>query len=53
METKTFCLGCFRTRNEIANWWYVEDAERDDIMAQLPARKEAHERARQERRDKR
>lgn len=53
LETKTFCAGCFRTRGEIGNWWYMDDEERDRIMAELPARKEAHERAKQERRSRR
>lgn len=32
------CLGCGRTLGEIARWARFSDAERDDVMAQLPAR---------------
>lgn len=32
------CLGCGRTLNEIAKWARFTDAERDEIMAQLPPR---------------
>jgi uncharacterized protein len=36
-ETGT-CLGCGRTRAEIASWAQMSDAERRAIMAVLPAR---------------
>lgn len=32
------CLGCGRTREEIARWTAFSDAERAAIMAELPAR---------------
>ncbi len=32
------CLGCRRTLAEIAGWSRLTDAERDQIMAELPAR---------------
>jgi predicted Fe-S protein YdhL (DUF1289 family) len=35
------CIGCFRTRREIALWSRMTPDERRDIMAELPARGEA------------
>ncbi len=35
------CLGCGRTLGEIARWAKFSDAERDDILALLPARMDA------------
>jgi uncharacterized protein len=32
------CLGCARTLDEIARWGSMSDAERDRVLAQLPAR---------------
>jgi hypothetical protein len=32
------CLGCRRTLDEIARWGGMSDAERERILAQLPAR---------------
>jgi predicted Fe-S protein YdhL (DUF1289 family) len=32
------CIGCGRSLEEIADWIAFSDAERADIMAQLPAR---------------
>ena len=32
------CFGCGRTTDEIAYWTLKTDAERDAIMAELPAR---------------
>jgi len=32
------CFGCGRTRDEIAGWTLYSDAQRDAIMAVLPAR---------------
>jgi predicted Fe-S protein YdhL (DUF1289 family) len=34
------CLGCHRTLAEIARWSRFSDAERDRIMAELPARRD-------------
>ena len=34
------CLGCHRTLPEIARWAGFSDAERDAILAELPARRE-------------
>jgi uncharacterized protein len=36
------CIGCGRSAGEIARWLALTDAERDRIMAQLPARLAAH-----------
>ncbi len=33
------CLGCARTLDEIARWAQMSDAEREGILAALPARK--------------
>ena len=33
------CKGCRRTTQEIASWRSYNDAERDAVLAQLPARK--------------
>jgi len=35
------CLGCCRTLDEILRWGDMSDAERDRIMAGLPARRKA------------
>ena len=37
------CIGCFRTREEIAAWIRLSDTERDAIMRELPARRAAFE----------
>jgi predicted Fe-S protein YdhL (DUF1289 family) len=34
------CLGCHRTLPEIARWTRYSDAERDEIMRALPARRQ-------------
>jgi predicted Fe-S protein YdhL (DUF1289 family) len=36
-----YCKGCQRTLDEIARWSEMSDAERQAVMAQLAARKEA------------
>jgi len=39
IDDKTgYCFGCGRTRDEVAAWTQYSDAERDRIMAELPAR---------------
>jgi predicted Fe-S protein YdhL (DUF1289 family) len=35
------CLGCGRTLGEIAQWARLSDAERDGVLALLPARIDA------------
>ena len=39
------CEGCGRTLDEIAGWMRMDEAERQAIMAALPARLEAKRRA--------
>ena len=34
------CVGCGRTLEEIARWAQMSNAERERIMAQLPARRD-------------
>ncbi|HEY9233620.1 MULTISPECIES: DUF1289 domain-containing protein [Phenylobacterium] len=33
------CLGCYRRLNEVAGWARLSEAEREAIMAELPARR--------------
>ena len=33
------CVGCLRTLPEIAGWGRLNEAERERIMAELPARR--------------
>ena len=35
------CLGCWRTLSEIGGWSGLSDAERAEIMAELPGREAA------------
>jgi predicted Fe-S protein YdhL (DUF1289 family) len=35
---RRYCVGCGRTLDEIARWASMGEAERADIMAELPAR---------------
>lgn len=35
------CTGCGRTLDEIARWSEMSDEERAQVMAQLPARRQA------------
>ena len=32
------CVGCFRTMDEISQWWDMNDAERNKVMSQLADR---------------
>ena len=34
------CLGCYRTLPEVAGWARYTDAERERLMAELPARRD-------------
>ena len=34
------CVGCFRTMEELGRWTRYSDAEREDILAALPGRRE-------------
>lgn len=38
------CIGCGRTLAEIARWGAMDEAQRQAIMAELPARRAALER---------
>jgi predicted Fe-S protein YdhL (DUF1289 family) len=35
----TLCLGCFRTIKEVIHWSRFSEAERDQLMAELPTRR--------------
>ena len=37
--SRGLCLGCGRMLDEIARWAQMSDAERERIMAELPARR--------------
>ena len=32
------CVGCFRSMDEISQWWDMNDAERNKVMSQLADR---------------
>lgn len=34
------CLGCFRTLREIAGWGRLSPEEREEVMAELPSRRD-------------
>lgn len=34
------CLGCYRTLTEIGGWSGLDDAQRAEIMAELPSRRD-------------
>ncbi len=34
-----YCTGCWRTRNEIAAWFAMNDADKRAVLAALPARR--------------
>ena len=36
----SLCLGCYRTLSEIAEWSRLNDAQRAEIMVELPARRD-------------
>lgn len=39
----SLCLGCYRTLSEIAEWSRLDDGQRADIMADLPARRDRND----------
>lgn len=39
-EATGWCIGCGRTLDEIARWSGTDQADRDAVMAELPARME-------------
>ncbi|MBL8753723.1 MAG: DUF1289 domain-containing protein [Planctomycetes bacterium] len=38
-ERDRYCLGCQRTRAEIAAWFQLDDATKRSVLAELPARR--------------
>ena len=39
VDDKTgFCMGCFRSLEEIQNWWDMTDQQRSEVMQQLDQR---------------
>ncbi|MBS95558.1 MAG: DUF1289 domain-containing protein [SAR202 cluster bacterium] len=38
-KTDTYCIGCYRTINEIAQWMIFSEEKRIEIMRLLPGRK--------------
>lgn len=38
-DASGLCLGCFRTLAEVATWARLEEAAREAVMAELPARR--------------
>jgi len=39
-EATGWCIGCGRTLDEIARWGSTDQADRDAVVAELPARME-------------
>jgi predicted Fe-S protein YdhL (DUF1289 family) len=37
-EVSGFCLGCYRTLEEIQNWWDLDNAQRSAIVEQANQR---------------
>ena len=37
-DASGWCIGCGRTIDEIVRWGGTQDADRDAVMAELPAR---------------
>jgi predicted Fe-S protein YdhL (DUF1289 family) len=35
-----YCMGCYRTRQEVGDWMSLSDDQRASVMDQLAARKE-------------
>jgi predicted Fe-S protein YdhL (DUF1289 family) len=40
-EVSGLCEGCYRTIEEIAQWWDMTNAQRSDVMTKLSAREQA------------
>jgi predicted Fe-S protein YdhL (DUF1289 family) len=38
-DASGLCLGCFRTLVEVATWSRLDEAARDAVIAELPARR--------------
>jgi hypothetical protein len=39
-KTDTYCIGCYRTINEIAKWMLLTEEDRKNIIMVLPERKQ-------------
>ncbi|CEN56540.1 DUF1289 domain-containing protein [Candidatus Methylopumilus turicensis] len=37
-DSNGFCQGCYRTVEEIREWWNISDQERDKVMGTLDQR---------------
>ncbi len=37
-DTTGFCMGCYRTVDEIREWWNMTDEEREKVMGTLDRR---------------
>ncbi|MEI7917009.1 MAG: DUF1289 domain-containing protein [Methylophilaceae bacterium] len=37
-DTTGFCMGCYRTVDEIREWWNMTDEEREKVMGTLDQR---------------
>ncbi len=37
-DTTGFCMGCYRTVDEIREWWNMTDEEREKVMGNLDQR---------------
>ncbi len=40
-KEKNLCLGCFRTLDEVANWWKFTKSEQREVFRKCQKRKEA------------
>jgi predicted Fe-S protein YdhL (DUF1289 family) len=40
-EKDRYCVGCFRSLDELRNWRAMTDSERESVMNELPMRMEA------------
>jgi len=38
-SSNSYCIGCFRTSNEISKWFYMTEENRSKIIDSLPYRK--------------
>ncbi|HEY2081997.1 MAG TPA: DUF1289 domain-containing protein [Verrucomicrobiae bacterium] len=39
LDERDVCLGCFRTRDEIARWMHMSDLEKSSVIAALKNRR--------------
>lgn len=40
-ENSGFCEGCFRTREEIQQWWDIDNAAKSEVIKKASAREAA------------